>query len=110
MKAGDLRHRITIEALTETNNGEATDESWAAFASNVPAQVLPLSGREIVAADAAQSGQRMRFVIRYGNSVGVTAKMRISHESQYFNITEVVPDPTLRGHVTLIAEAGIRNG
>jgi SPP1 family predicted phage head-tail adaptor len=112
MKAGALRHRITVEQLTETQDPStgAVSQAWTTFAADVPCDVLPLSGREILAAAAADSGQRMRFVIRYGNSVGVVPTMRISHESQLFNITEIVPDPSLRDCVTLIAEAGIRNG
>lgn len=110
MKAGKLRHRITIEQLTNTQDpatGEIA-ESWTVFAADVPAQVRPLSGREILAADAAQSGTRVEFVIRYGNSVGVTSAMRVSHEGAKHNITEIVPDETLRDHVKLMAEAGIR--
>ena len=111
-KAGSFRHRITVESFTDTTdpNTGALSQSWSTFASAVPCDVLPVSGREILASAAPDSGQRMRFVIRYGNAVGITPAMRISHESQYFNITEVIPDPSLRSHVTLVAEAGIRDG
>ena len=108
MKAGDLRHRITIQQLTSTNSGEATVESWADFLTNVPAAISPLSGREILAAGAEQSGTRVRFVIRYGNGTQVTSSMRIVHNSATYNITEVIADPTLRDSFTLLAEAGIR--
>jgi len=76
----------------------------------LPAAILPVSGREILAANAGTEGQRYRFVIRYDSALAVVAKMRVSHESKYFNITEVIPDPTLRKFLTLVAEAGIRAG
>lgn len=110
MKAGQLRHRITVEEKTVTNVGEATTEAWAAFASDVPARVRPLSGKEVAAAGTAVSGNLRAFEIRYGNSVGMTTAMRISHEGAYFNILSIVPDETLRDRVVIIGEAGIRNG
>lgn len=109
MKAGKLRHRITIESVSQVQDPDTGDmsDTWAAFASNVPASIRPLSGRELVAADAIQSGSRYEFVIRYGNSVGVTSAMRIALDSLTYNITEIVPDPSLRDHVLIRAEAGI---
>lgn len=108
MKSGNYRHRITIEQLTSTPNGEATDEAWSAYASDVPARSRPLTGREIAVAGTEASGTLRAFDIRYGNSVGVTAAMRISHEGTFYNIKSVAPDETLRDQVVIIAEAGIR--
>lgn len=110
MRAGNLRHRITVESYTEAQDPStgAITPTWSAFASDVPADIVPLSGREILAAAAVDSGTRVRFVIRYGNSVGLTPAMRIVHDGATYNITEIVPDPSLRGHVTIMAEAGIR--
>ena len=112
MEIGSLRHRITIETLTETQDADtgAVAQSWGTYASNLPAAILPVSGREILAASAGTEGQRYRFVIRYDSALAIVSKMRVSHESKYFNITEVIPDPTLRKFLTLVAEAGIRAG
>jgi SPP1 family predicted phage head-tail adaptor len=110
VEIGSLRHRITIETQSElqnSNNGAVAD-LWTTYASNLPAAILPVSGREILAAQAGTEGQRYRFVVRYDSTLALVAKMRVSHESKYFNITEVIPDPTLRKFLTLIAEAGVR--
>lgn len=110
MEIGSLRHRITIETQSEVQdvNTGAVTELWTTYASNLPAAILPVSGREILAAQAGTEGQRYRFVVRYDSTLALVAKMRVSHESKYFNITEVIPDPTLRKFLTLIAEAGVR--
>ena len=110
MEIGSLRHRITIETQSEVqdSNTGAVTELWTTYASNLPAAILPVSGREMLAAQAGTEGQRYRFVVRYDSTLALVAKMRVSHESKYFNITEVIPDPTLRKFLTLIAEAGVR--
>lgn len=108
MRAGELRHRIGFDQLTVTNNGEATDEAWTTFASDVPAKVRPLSGREVSAVGTELAGKSRAFEIRYGNSVGVTESMRVTHEGVTYNILSITPDDTLRDHVVILAEAGIR--
>lgn len=110
MKAGKLRHRIALEQLVETQDPDtgAIDTAWSTFAADVPAEILPMSGREILAAQAVESGARVRFVIRAG--LAIDTRMRVAHEGLAYNITEIVLDPTLRRHVTIMAEAGVRNG
>ena len=44
----------------------------------------------------------------YGNSVGMTESMRVTHESVTYNILSITPDETLRDRVVILAEAGIR--
>ena len=110
MLSQKVRHRILIEAFTTTTDPDngAISEGWATFAADVPAEVNPMSGSEILKADAAQSSARYRFVIRYGPAV--LPAMRIVHEGLNFNILDVIPDPSLRRHLTITAEAGLRNG
>lgn len=108
MLAHKLRHRIRIEQLVETQDqtAGAISETWTTFADKVPADVQPMSGGEVLKAAAAQSTARYRFVIRYG--LAIDPKMRIVHEGATFNILDVIPDPTLRRHLTLTAETGLR--
>lgn len=106
-----LRFRIDIEDLLITQDPEtgAQTEDWGKFANDVPADVLPLSGSELLKADAAESTVRVRFVIRYG--LAVTARMRILHDGLTYNIvSDPIPDPSLRRHLTIQAEAGLRDG
>ena len=104
-----LRHRVTIEQVTETRDADGgVVTAWAALHSKVPAEIVPLSGREFVAAQAAQAGITARLTIRY--VTGITPKMRVVHGADIYNIEAVLPDPTLRRHLTLMVSTGVNNG
>lgn len=48
LTAGELRHRVTVQTRTEVSDGhDAFTESWADVKSRIPAQVLPLLGRDL---------------------------------------------------------------
>lgn len=105
-----LRHRIRIDSLVETQDPQtgAIAEAWQPFAESVAAEIHPLSGGEVMRAAAANSTARYRFTIR--PIAGVTAKMSIYHDGARYNILDVIPDPTLRHHITIMAETGLRDG
>lgn len=109
MLAQRLRHRVTIEQVTETRDTwGGVDTTWSTLHASVPAEIVPLSGREFVAAQAAQAGVTARMTIRY--VPGITTKMRVVHGSDIYNIEAVLPDPTLRRHLTLMVSTGVNNG
>lgn len=93
MKAGKLRHRITIQKATEAPNayGEMV-QTWGTFAT-VSASVEPLRGRELWAAGGQQARVTTRIRIRYLR--GVTSKMRVLFGSRAFEIESII-DPEER--------------
>lgn len=103
-----LRHRITIQQKTETTaaSGEPIGFVWADIATDVPAEIVPLSGREFLAANAEQAETVSRATIRY--RADITADMRVIHGALAHNITAILPDPTFSRHLTLMLSAGIR--
>lgn len=109
-----LRHRVDIEALATEQDSEsgAESEAWASELEEgqlIPAEIVPLSGREFIAAQAGQAGITTRITIRYG--LALKAHMhRVVHEGTVYNIEAVLPDPTLRGHVTLMCSSGVNVG
>jgi len=111
MKAGRLRHRITLETLLVEldSDGEQT-ETWVSFIPDyIPAEQIPLSGRELVASEAVSSKITTRWKIRYRPSV--VASMRIRHRGDIFNIEAVVPDPESgRQWLTLHCSSGVNEG
>jgi len=105
MQAGKLRHRITIEAPTGTQNkyGEPV-EGWAPFAE-VYASREDLTGREQFLAQQVKADVTTRFVVRYLD--GVSAKMRILSDGVSYNIESVAdPDGKRRTLVIVAAREG----
>jgi SPP1 family predicted phage head-tail adaptor len=84
MNAGSLRHRITIQSVTETKDtfGGVT-EAWGTHAA-VWASIEPLSGRELLQAQQVQADITHRVRMRY--VAGVTTKMRVLYGSREFGI------------------------
>lgn len=97
MSAGRLRHRVTIESMAGGVQSPLTGEmvsEWVAVARNVPAEILPLSAREMVAAQAVQSEVSARVVMR--RRYDVDATMRLIHETRrgktIYTIVGIIPD------------------
>lgn len=108
LDAGRLSHRITLQAaVTSRDEFGGVAHTWTPVAT-VWAEIVPLSGREFVAAQAAQAGVTTRITIRYRD--GVTPSMRILHDGVTYSIKAVLPDPTLRRHITLMCEQGVNDG
>ena len=111
MKAGALRHRVTLQDF-----GEVVDPAtgyrtkiWRAVASDIPAEVAPLSGREYLAAAATQSAVTARITMRW--RPGVTAQQRIVHGDAIYDIESVLPDAKSgREHLTLMCSTGVNDG
>lgn len=103
IQAGDLRHRIILQrnaAVQDQTTGELVP-LWIDVAT-VWAQIVPLSGREFIAAQATQAGVTARIVIRARD---VDPAMRVVHGADIYNIHAVLPDPVSgREYVTLMAE------
>jgi SPP1 family predicted phage head-tail adaptor len=108
-----MRHWLTFETLVdEMDSDGARVVVWApAFDTSptMPAEVAPLSGRELIAANAVQSRVTHRIRIRYRE--GITAKMRAVERETVYNIEAVIPDQRsgLR-YLTLLASTGTNEG
>lgn len=93
LKAGRLRHRITIQSPSSTqdpNTGEMLP-TWVDVWTQVPAAIEPLSVRDLIAAQATQSKVTARITIRQRE--GLTADMRILHKGKIYNPAGWLPDP-----------------
>ena len=88
MRAGHLRHRVTIEQNTPTRNGKGEEiDSWAPFGGPRYAAVIALTGREAFNAQQRYAEAELRIEMRY--FPGVTAKMRVSFDGRLFDILQV---------------------
>jgi SPP1 family predicted phage head-tail adaptor len=88
VKIGKLRHRITIERVSETQDSDSSViETWSTFTA-VQAWIEPISGREYFAAQTTQAEVTHRISLRYLD--GAIAKMRVKHGSRIFDILSAV--------------------
>jgi len=87
MRAGLLRHQITIETVSESQDSSgAIVSAWSTHAV-VMAAYEPQGGSESFKEDQEQATQSVKFRIRY--LAGVTAKMRIVYDGRHFDILSV---------------------
>ena len=88
MKAGDLTERVTVERFTATYDelGQPI-EAWAPLFT-CWAAVEPLTGREFIAAQAAQSEVTARIRMRF--RPWMTAEDRVIHNGTTYNIVSLI--------------------
>lgn len=110
MRAGRLRHRLLIQRKVEAQPAGGGGDivfDWEEFAS-VWGELIPLSGKEFMAAQEFKSEIVARATIR--TLVGVDANMRLIYRGVAYNIAAVLPDPTFARHITLMLSQGLNVG
>lgn len=109
IEAGRLRHRVTIQRQTQTQNaqtGELT-VAWTDVAT-VWAAVEPISAREFIAAQEPNAKITARVTIRYRG--GIDASMRLIHRGRRYNIQGVLEDmDSGREYLTLPVSEGVND-
>lgn len=114
LKAGDLQHRVTIQQVTRTQDGttgEMTDTwaDWPEEGAKHWARIEPLSAKDFIAAQAAQSEVTARITLRYRS--GLSPTMRIVHRSKTYKIAGILPDKESGlEYVTLPVSEGVSDG
>lgn len=88
MRAGKLRHLVTIQRATETQDSAGEPVVvWTEFAK-AWAAVEPLKGREFFEAQQHYGQVTHRVAIRY--LAGIVPKMRVVHGERSFDIQAVL--------------------
>lgn len=88
MRAGELDQRVTLERFGEYKDASgAWTEGWETVGT-FWAAVLPLTGREVIAADAVTAIGDVRIIMRY--RPGITPADRLTHKGKQMNITAVI--------------------
>lgn len=108
MRAGLLRHRVTIQSRgtgQDDYGGQVT--TWTDLAT-VDAEVKPLSGKELVAAQAVQSVVTHQVCMRY--RADVTAQTRLLYRGRILNILAAPSVDERDRELQLICSEGLTNG
>ena len=96
-RAGELCHRIKIQKFTKTyDEYNYPTETWVDHAS-LWAKITHLSGKDMLAAQAAQSETVARLKIRYREDIDTT--MRVIHKGRIYAITSPALDDPESGNV-----------
>lgn len=111
MKAGRLRHRIQFQQLiVELDSDGAQEETWQdIYPALIPADIMALSGKSLIAAQAVQSKVTTRIVVRH--RPGLRESMRIIHRDTIYNIEAIIPDPDSGIHyLSIQCSSGVNEG
>lgn len=110
--AGKLRHRIEIQAHEYVSQDPETGEETRDWVTvrECWASIAPLSARDLIAAQAAQSKATARITIRYADDID--ASMRIRHERRgqkvIYEINGILEDPESGiEYMTLLCAKGV---
>lgn len=106
MQAGKLDKRITLQQLVAGQDayGEPV-HTWTDVAT-VWASIDDLTGRQYLAAQAAQNAVQTKITIRY--RAGIVPAMRVLHGTDVFDIEAVLGQD--RVMLTLMCTKGVNNG
>lgn len=96
-RAGELRHRVQIQKKTSgrDENNYPIPEGWSIH-KVLWAKVTPLSARDLIAAQAAQSETIARLKINYRTDIETT--MRVIHKGRIYAITSPALDDPESGN------------
>ena len=87
MKAGDLKHRITIERPKETTDDRGNRRTKRQPIATCWASMADVRGRDFYAAQAYQAQDTVTFGIRWRDSID--RECRIVHAGQIYQIEQI---------------------
>lgn len=108
MRAGELRHRITIQRAVEVSDDLKTPTVTWQDVATVWAAVEPLSGREYLLAQNVNAELTVRIRIRY--RPGVTPGMRVLYNGRVFDIQAVIDVEERHRELQLMCKEILDNG
>ncbi|BAP36678.1 putative phage head-tail adaptor [Acinetobacter guillouiae] len=97
MRSNELRHRVQIQQKTDgrDENNYPIPEQWVDY-KTLWAKITPLSARDLIAAQAAQSETVARLKINYRTDIETT--MRVIHKGRIYAITSSALDDPNSGN------------
>lgn len=97
IRAGKLRHAVTIQAFTTGSPSRsatgAPDGAWSDVATGVRANIMPLIGKRLEAAQANYGRVNTEIQMRYRTDV--SANMRVTYRGKVYSVITAF-DPDLK--------------
>lgn len=111
--ANELRHRVTIEVYTSggrDEDGFEIEPQWTEY-RKLWAKITPLSSRDVITAQAAQSEVVARMKLRYDSALGIDTTMRVTWKGRVFTIDSQGLDDNYDGmtYTTFNLNSGIEH-
>jgi SPP1 family predicted phage head-tail adaptor len=108
MQAGALRHRVLLqERSTAEDTFGQQKTTWTDY-DTIWASVKPLSGRELLAAQAVNTEVTHKVVTRY--QPGIKPSMRAIHADRIFEIQSVLDIEERHISLDLLCTEGLTEG
>jgi SPP1 family predicted phage head-tail adaptor len=108
MQVGRYRHIITIQRKAASTDAYGGDVFTWSEVCKAWAKVMPLTGRDLMAADAEQHEGKVRFFIRY--LAGIEPTMRIVWQGRYHEIISVADVRGEGKEIELLTRVGTNVG
>jgi SPP1 family predicted phage head-tail adaptor len=113
MKAGHLSSVVTVQTRSTGIDSVGQQQTvWSDLFTDY-AEIRPMSGREMFAAQAVQSEVSHQITMRYRPEWGVgkaTASYRIVYDSRVFDVHAVLEQGMRSREVRILASEGLTNG
>jgi SPP1 family predicted phage head-tail adaptor len=113
MKAGNLSSVVTVQTRSSTVDSVGQQSTTWTDLFTDRADIRPMSGREMFAAQAVQSEVTHQITMRYRPEWGVgktATSYRILYESRVFDIRAVLEQGMRSREVRIMASEGLTNG
>lgn len=107
MHAGALKHRITIQQKTDTQDEIGQPISAWATIADAWAHVIFNNGKEAIKSDVETASKKASARIRYRTDINTS--MRVIFNTETYNILSILPDEDKK-YCDLVIETGLNNG
>lgn len=113
MRIGQQRHRVSIQRLTagspQQDAGGSPDENWTTLFT-VWAEIAPLRGRELLAAQQVSTEVTGTVKMRYRADYTITGRDRVLFGSRVYDILAPVNILERNNELVLYVREGTNNG
>ena len=113
MQAGKLSHVVTVQTRSSTVDSVGQQSTTWSDLFTDRADIRPMSGRELSAAQAVQSEVTTRITMRYRPewSVGkTTAAYRVRYGTRTFDVHAVIDVGMANRTIEIMSSEGLTNG